>query len=708
MNEQERHCHCNKDGGNSERGRRPEESRSCRSAAEERNAAHSCCSSHSHGKSGPACCGGGDSAILSTRATLVLSALSLAAGFALLKIYPNFNPFLDPSWIAVILCGLPIMKEAWNSLTAGERLSSPALISVAMMGTVMLQITMLLGAEGHMGHEETSYIFAAGEIAFLMACGEALEARTVRKSQAGIERLAALAPSAALKKVGGDYVETPVGEIRAGDVLLVKPHTMIPADGMIVSGMTSVDCSNFTGESMPVEKSTGDEVLGATFNLSGAIEMRAAGIGETSALGKLAKLVEEAAGKRAPITRLAAKWASYLVPAAIVSAAAIFLIARFAFAVPAIDAFVRAVTALVVFCPCAFVLATPTAISAAIGNLSKRGVLVKSGAAIEEMSKVNAVFFDKTGTLTRADIKVSEEEAFECGEVEMLSLALTAEQFSEHPIARAINTYARQKGAVSEKPIRTKSLAGSGVECETPSGKIEVLRAEKFYEQISASKKMSEFIKTAYGKTIAAVAFNGKIRGLIALSDEIKKDAAYCVAELKNADIGVSILTGDNAASAKLVADAIGVSDVLHSAMPADKLAQISAARESGKTVCMVGDGVNDAPALAAANCSMAFGKLGNDIAVESADITLLGENISAVSEVLAFSRRVIGAAKANMIVSLAVSFAAILASAFGLLGPVAGALIHNVSSVAVVGNSARLLASKRDFKSARRRNISS
>ena len=656
---------------------------------------HSCCGGHAAGGM-HSCCSGGGKKYVPTSVKLWLSGLSLVAGFVLSKTWAGFSPLADPSWIAVALCGLPIFAAARNALEEG-RIGAPTLVSLAMIATIALQFAVECGAESGGGHGGHGYIFAAGEIAFLMACGEALEERTVGRAKQGVRRLAELAPKTAfVKNPDGSLQEKPISELKAGDIVAVKPHSAIPADGTIVAGRTSVDQSNFTGESMPADKAEGDRVFAATTNLSGAIEVRVEKAGGDSEAGKLARLVEEAAGTRAPISRLANVWAGRLVVVALLASVAVFFIVKFGFGLSAMTALVRSATALVVFCPCAFVLATPTAIAATIGRFARLGVIVKSGAAIETLAKTDTLVFDKTGTLTKGEIKVAGLAASDGDARALARLAASAERLSEHPIAAAISEFAKAEKIEALPAENFVSTPGRGISCETALGKIEVCKRGAFAGEIEGSKILSDFEKQHGGETLVAVALDGNLRGLIALGDTLRGEAKTAVDELRALSIDAEMLTGDNEAAAKAVADAVGIAKFSANAMPADKFNEVERLAKGGRTVCMVGDGVNDAPALAAASVSVAMGKIGNDMAVENADITLLSDGIAEIPRIIKFSRKTMAVIKTNMGISLTVSALAITASAFGLLDPVSGALLHNLSSIFVVSNSGRLLGGAR------------
>jgi len=632
------------------------------------------------------CCGdsGGKDGALSDGAKLVVSLASLLFGFAAGRFCPPpLYPLSDPSWIAVFLCAAPIYKSAFASILNGK-ITSNALVSAAMTGAFALQILALCG--GETGGEHSSYIFVVGEIAFLMRLGSWLEGRTAAKAQKAVLSLSALAPKMALKKVGEAFEEVRVSEIAPGDILAVKPNCAVPADGIVIKGETSIDESAMTGESMPADKSAGSRVFAGTMNKSGYFEMRALKCAEDSAISRLAKAVEEAKGLKAPISRAADRWASCIVPAAILSAVAVFFAARYILGTAPFEAAVRAVTILVVFCPCAFVLATPTAIAAALGNLAKRGVLARSGGALESLAKTSSVFFDKTGTLTKAEIAVVGVYPENRSAEDVLRLAATAEKFSEHPIAKAIVS---KFGDEPPSPENAESFAGVGVSCKIGETTIAVekFRGEPKTPELAAA--------VGRGESLVKVSENGSLAGYIALSDTLRASAKIAVERLEKLGCKCAMLTGDARKAAENIAALAGIKNVAAELMPEDKLEFVRQAKARGERVCMVGDGVNDAPALAAADVSAAVADMKNDLAAEISDILLVGADIEKIPQAIEFSRKTIAVIKANMAFSVAANLAAVALSFFGIITPVVGALWHNASSVLVVSNSARLLKSK-------------
>lgn len=626
---------------------------------------------------------------LSEKSRLLISLAALVLSFCISREWIGWIhfPLSDPSWIAVILCGLPIAKSARESLIENGKITAPLLITTAMLAAILLQFIYLANPEAAGGHSHSSYIFAAGEIAFLMALGEMLEEYTVGKSRKGIERLASLSPQKALLKRGNETVEIEASEIKPNDILVVLPYSEIPADGVILEGSTSVNQSNLTGESVPVEKSAGDNVLAGTFNAQNRIEIKALKDASQSAIAKMIALVKEAEGKRAPIARIADKWASYIVPAAILFSILTGMFAHFALGKSPVESITRGVTILVVFCPCALVLATPTAIAAGIGLAAKRGILIKSATALEELGKCKTFAFDKTGTLTTGKISVRKVIAnAPFGESDVLKYASSAEASSTHPIAHAILKFAEEKSISPLPSSNQKVLPGFGVECECEDQKVYV------------GKPDADELKKIQGgewQTLAVVKAGGKTLGYIAFEDNLKENAAEAVKSiLKSADC--VMLTGDNEKSAEKTANLAGIKTFYANMLPDGKLKAIEELKKNGK-VCMVGDGVNDAPSLAYADCSISMGNLGSDIALENAEIIIMNDNLSSIPKIFALSKRVILTIKTNITISMSVNALAVILAAYGILNPVTGAIWHNLASVMVVLNSARILNSSKE-----------
>ncbi len=634
---------------------------------------------------------------------LLISLVALIAGFAISKsgVHVPAFPLTDPSWLAVILCGAPIFRAAGTALVRERRITSSLLISSAIVATLALQFFSFFFGNASSAHTHDSYIFAAGEIAFLMALGEMIEEWTVKKSRKGIESLIALTPKLAHRKnAQGETEIVPAETLRRGDVVFVCPDDMIPADGEIIDGESSVNQANLTGESVPADKGPGDTVFAGTWNRSGALTVRVTKANAENTISRLVRLVREAEEKKAPVQRIADRWAARIVPAAIICAIGVALFAHFVLGTDFQTALIRGVTILVVFCPCAFALATPTAVAAGVGNLARRGILVKSGDALERLAGIDTVAFDKTGTLTRAELRV--EAFFSAGrlaEKEALALCAAAEQRSQHPIARAIVKAADGISLPTARNIASKT--GVGIACDIDDEEILVCSVpalEKEGVAVPAEAKNFADARRACGETLICLAVDGTLEGVFSLSDTLRENAPATLAALRERSVSSVVLTGDNTSAANRIGKIVGANEVFAELFPEEKSAKIGELRACGKHVLMVGDGVNDAPALAAADCSAAMGALGSELAVETADVAVLNDDIGLIPGLLKFSRAVLRTIHVNFAISLCINFLSVVLSAAGTLDPVSGAIVHNASSLIVVSHSALLIFRKKDF----------
>lgn len=663
-----------------------------------------CCANKKPAEAPRSCCSGKaptpkKKVALTDKWRLLISLAALIASFWIAHRalpFPGF-PLSDPAWIAVLLCGIPIFRSAFESLFRNKKITSALLISVGIAASIGLQFFMSFGS--HDAHAHGSYIFAAGEIAFLMALGEMLEKRTIRKTREGIEALVKISPKRAVRQApDGSTQNVPVELLRIGDCVLVRANEMIPADGIVVEGASAVNQAELTGESLPVDKVGGDSVLAGTWNLSGTLLVRVSKLTGDTAIARLIRLVEESEKKKAPIQSVADRWASKVVPTAIVAALLVFAVAFLFLNAGFENALVRGVTILVVFCPCAFALATPTAIAAGIGNAARRGVLIKSGAALEKLAAVDTVVFDKTGTLTRAELKIAALcTAGTLSEENVLAFCAAAESRSAHPIARAIVEACKETQLPPVQNLQTQN--GIGLSCKI-DGKSVLIRSQRALEaeSIELPEKLKDFAakQAAVGSTLVFLAVDNRAEGVIALSDTLRESAPETLRRLNRDGLRTLMLTGDNAAAGKHVAELAGVREVKAELLPEDKAGVVASLREDGKhCVLMVGDGVNDAPALAAADASVAMGALGSELAVETAEIALLNDKIELVPALIRFSHTVLRTIHVNFALSIIVNLSSIGLSVFGILDPVSGAIMHNVSSVLVVMNSASLLTRK-------------
>ena len=608
----------------------------------------------------------------------VIIAGSVFVALSLILSLVGIDFTIDPAWVTFVICGYPIFYGAVKKLIKKKgisKISSSLLISVAMIASVII-----------------GDIFAAGEIAFIMALGEFLEDRTTAKAKKGLKKLISLVPLQGRLVRGNDTEMIELEKIKVGDVLRILPGETIPVDGEIIVGETSVDQSVMTGESLPVDKDAGDEVYGGTINRFGAIDIRATKVGEDSSLQKLIRMVKEAEERKAPMERVADKWASILVPVAFLLAIAAGLIRQ--------DVVV-AVTVLVVFCPCALVLATPTAIMAAIGQATKHGVIIKSGETLEKMGKVDTIAFDKTGTLTYGSLKVSDVVTIDADYKDsLLSLVASAESMSEHPLGKAIVSYAKEEKLNISDVSDFSMEAGKGVSAIVCEKKI-YCGSEKYLKENSvvigadAEEILLKLRKEGKASVIAAI--DGKAIGVIALADEIRPDASDVVSKLKKQNVDVVLLTGDNKKTADYFANQVGIKEVKAELLPEEKVENIAKLQNNGKLVCMIGDGVNDAPALKTAEVGVAMGTFGSDIAVEAADIALMGDDISKLPYLKKLSNATVKTIKFSISLSLLINFAAIVLSFFKLLTPATGALVHNAGSLFVILIAAMLYDRKFD-----------
>lgn len=524
-------------------------------------------------------------------------------------------------------------------------------------------------------------LFAAGEVAFIMAIGAILEEKTTERAKKGLKKLISLTPQQGRKISNGKEEMIAAEDIKMNDILRVLPGESIPVDGDIMDGVTSVDQSIMTGESLPVDKTVGDSVFCGTINRFGTIDIRASKLGEDSSLQKLIRMVEEAENKKAPMARIADKAASWLVPVALLIAIIAFIVTK---------DIVRAVTVLVVFCPCALVLATPTAIMAAIGQATKHGVIIKSGEALERMGKVDTIAFDKTGTLTNGNLVVKDIYPFDndIDKTLLLHLTASAESYSEHPLAKAITVYAKEQNIELLKVEDFHMLPGKGISAVIRDKKLfcgnTVYLKEQGIEIESIAEQILEKFRNE-GKAVILVADTEKLLGAVTLSDTLRDTSANMIERLRKIGTHAVLLTGDHKQTAEYFAKQVGITDVHAGLLPEQKVSEIVALQEERKTVCMIGDGVNDAPALKTADVSVAMGAMGSDIAVEAAVIALMSDDIAKIPYLKRLSNACVKTIKFSISLSLFINFVAITLSLLGLLTPTTGALVHNCGSCLVV-----------------------
>ncbi len=579
---------------------------------------------------------------------------------------------IDAAWVAIVLCGIPIVKGAIVGLVTEFDIKADVLVPIALVASVIIGQT-----------------FAAGEVAFIMAIGAYLEERTVAKARAGIEKLVHMTPSTARVVRNDEEAIVPAEQVQIGDILRVLAGETIPVDGIILSGQTSIDQSVMTGESLPVDKGKDDEVFSGTVNQFGTFDMEARKVGEDSSLQRMIRLVESADAGKAKIVGLADRWATWIVVIALLSAVVTWFFTR---------EIIRSVTILVVFCPCALVLATPTAIMAGIGNATKFGILIRQGDALERLSQVGRIAFDKTGTLTYGKPAVAQVHSVDptLDSTALLKLAAAAELRSEHPLGKAIVAdYKKKFNTLPEQPEEFKLLAGRGVYAYFAGQKILAGNKALLLENdipLSDDLLQSAKIFKEDGCTIIYLARDKSAMGMIALSDTLRPDAAQTVNAIHQTGIGTVLLTGDATQATAHIAQVAGIREARPNCLPEDKLEFIRDYQKKGELICMVGDGINDAPALKAAQVGIAMGGVGSDIAIDAADIILVSDEIKEIPHLLQLAKKTMQTIRINLTASMALNFVAIVLAIAGMLSPVLGALVHNAGSVAVIINSALLL----------------
>lgn len=659
------------------------------------------------------------------------------------------------SFVAIFLCGVPILLEALEGLLESFNIKTDLLAGIAIISSVII-----------------GECFAGGEVGFIMALGEFLEDYTVDRARKGTEKIIKLNPLTVHKIISGEEKTLGVSEIRIGDIVRVYPGERIPVDGVITSGSTAIDASVITGESVPVDKIAGDEVQSGTMNTYGTIDFRVTKTGEDSTIQRMIRLVSSADASKARSVRIADKWATWIV----VLAFSLSVLSYFV-----TGEIIRSVTVLVVFCPCSLILATPTAIMASIGNVSKRGVLVQNAEALERMAKVEKVAFDKTGTLTEGKMTVltvkSVNPAYSDNEIYRLMASL--ERYSEHPIGCAVTeNYKRKAGALQDsdggespksdawrqkalqhsdggespksyawrqkalqdsdggespksdawrqKTLRHsdglngagdafenssrhpvifddaedfKALPGSGLSGKV-GGKEICIGRPSLFENVNVAP-YEKYLND--GNTVICMSVDGVLSGFAVLEDKIRPSSKDTISEVKKLKVVPVLLTGDNKKVSDKVAKEVSVDEVHYECLPEDKLRYVS---DKNAKVCMIGDGVNDAPSLKGAYVGVAMGLGGSDIATEASDIVLVKDNIEEIPHLLSLSRKMTGTIIANICFSMAVNIASIVLAMTGGIGPVAGALVHNGGSFLVVMNSALLLLFKSKKNDLKRSNV--
>jgi heavy metal translocating P-type ATPase len=539
----------------------------------------------------------------------------------------------------------------------------------------------------------TTYVgeYAAGAIvAFMMIGGEFLEDITLERTRNAVRELVRLSPDTAWVSRNGNYEQIPAGEVRIGDRLLVKPGERIAVDGTIATGQTVINEAAITGESMPVEKTVGASVFAGTVNQSGAFEFVADKVGDDTTIGKIIQVVYEAQENKGTTQRAADEFAKYFTPAILAVCLGVWWFTQ---------DLLRVMSVLVIACPCALVLATPTAVVASVGNAAKRGSLIKGGATLEKAGRITVVCLDKTGTLTAGKPQVVDIRAFtDVSENELLQLAAIAEKRSEHPLAWAVMQEAGKRKLSVPDPEAFTAVFGRGVTCQLGPTHVEVGN-RRVLDGLPDNSMALEYVdeQEEKGRTALLVIRNGHIIGGFSVADTLRSQAKEAIALIRKAGIRrVIMLTGDNEKTARSISEQVGITEYQANLLPEDKLEVVRSLQKQGEVVAMIGDGVNDAPALVLADVGIAMGAAGTDVAIESSDIALMSDELRMVAGTLVLSRRALAIIKQNIwVFAVLVNIAGIALATTGFLSPIVSALIHNISSIFVVLNSARLLSFK-------------
>jgi len=591
-------------------------------------------------------------------------------------VWPDVLPF-PFSWIPLAISAFFVTKSTLEATIAKRKITAGMLVVLAVIGTTYV-----------------GEYLAGAVVCFMMIFGEFLEDLTMEKTKNAVRELIRLVPATCRKLIDGEYEITSIRKVRKGDYLQVLAGEKIAVDGRILKGQAAINESAITGESMPVDKAPGDNVFVGTLNENGVIEIEAEKIGGQTVLGKIIKTVKDAQENKGKAQRIADVFSGYFLPIILVICGVTYLLT---------SDLMRVMTILVIACPCALVLATPTAVIAAVGNAAKRGVLIKGGDALETCAKVTTICFDKTGTITNGRPEVVTTKIAEGVDAKKYYNALAiVEKNSGHPIAKAISRFIVESKAVDLKDIPNaefEMLYGRGVRASHEGSIYEVSNKKCLSDVESNSTEIEKFVKQEEeaGRTTMIVVKDNQILGGISVADTIREFAQETIKQLKQLGIKhIVMLTGDNEYTAKQICKEAGIDEYRANLLPDQKLDAIKEFQSKGEVVTMVGDGVNDAPALTLADIGIAMGAIGTDVAVEASNVTLMSDRIDMLPAAFALCQRSFGIIKQNIVVfAVLVNVIGVLFSGLGFLNPIAAAVVHNASSIFVVMNSSRLLGYK-------------
>ncbi len=591
--------------------------------------------------------------------------------------------------IAVAL-GYRIYLHGIRSLRHGN-------VTAQLFATIAIFISVVAGlvlpsASATGTAEAVGYLTASAIVAFIILAGMTLEDYIIHRTRGALEKLINMSPTTARIRRDGAEIEVPIDEVKISEIVLVKPGDKIPVDGTVISGHSTVNQATITGESIPAEKTAGDHTFAGTLNEHGALEIKVEKIAEDTTLAHLIQLVEEAQEKKAPIQNVADRFTTYFLPIMAVLASSVFAVSYFTLGFDV--ALARTVTVLLVACPCALSIAVPVAVAGTIGNASMNGIIIKGGTHIEKLKDVKLVAFDKTGTLTVGEPKVVEIKTFgDYFEADVIKYAAIAEKFSEHPLSKAIIAKAAEMDMEIPDPTDFKTIPGHGVDAHY--GNKHILIGTKMMEsEISEEANQLMNRVESEGKTAIPVALDKHVIGIVVVADTVRENSLEAIQRLKRLGVKTVMITGDNMRTAKSIAEQIGVDEYHAELLPEQKVAVIGELKK-GNVVAMVGDGVNDAPALANSDVGFAMGAAGSDVAIETADVALLGDDLTKVEYAISLSRKAFNRMKGNIVYAFIWNIVALSLAALGILNPVLAVVLAEAGCISVVINSALLLLSK-------------